>query len=396
MRGLRLQTGFATAEGTARYREMALGKGAVPDHFRTVRALSLSSLGVGTYLGEADSATDRLVEEAVYESVVSGAVNVIDTAINYRMQKGERSIGRALDRLAADGSVGREELFIATKNGYLTSDGDQPRDFWRYVQEEYVRPGRLKVDDIAGEVHSMAPRFLQDQIGRSLRNLGLGCLDLVYLHNAAESWMAEIGYRRFLERVADAFALYESERSAGRLRWYGVASWSCFRVPRGEPEYASLDDLVEVAKNVGGDGHGFRFIELPFNPGMSEALTAKTQRIADEPLTAFEAAQRLGLGVFTSAPLGEGRLLKHPRVPELEGSRALSLLQFARSAHPAVVAPLVGQKDPAHVRENLGIARVRPLDGAGFEERYGALLREGGEAEVEDESGDGDADGRRS
>lgn len=346
----------------------------VPEHFRSVSSLSLTSLGVGTYLGEADSATDKLVEDAVFESVASGAVNVIDTAINYRMQKAERSVGRALGRLKAERSIGREQVFLATKNGYLTSDGDVSKDFWRYVQEEYIRPGRLKVDEIAGEVHSMAPKFLRDQLGRSLSNLGLECVDLVYLHNAAESWLQEIGYRRFLERVADVFSLYERERQEGRLRYYGLASWTSFRVPRGDPHYTSLDDIVEVAKNAGGDDHGFRFIELPFNPGMSEALTAKTQRIADEPLTTFEAARRLGLSIFTSAPFGEGRMLNHKRVPELDGSRALSLLQFARSAHPAVVGPLVGQKDPLHVRENISIGRIPPLSEAEFLERYGELL----------------------
>ena len=369
--------GSATAEGTLRYREAAVKNGVDPGHFRSVHSLSLSSLGVGTYLGDTDSITDRLVEEAVRDSVLSGAVNVIDTAINYRMQKGERSVGRALERLSAEGSVGRERLFIATKNGYLSSDGDLTKDFWKYIQEEYIRPGKLKVDEIAGEVHSMAPKFLLDQLARSRRNLGLECIDLVYLHNAAESWIPEIGYRRFLERVADVFALYEKERSEGRMRYYGIASWTCFRVPRGDPEYASLDDLVEVAKNAGGEDHGLRFIELPFNPGMSEALSAKSQRIADEPLTAFEAAEKLGLGVFTSAPLGEGRMLKHTRVPELDGSKALSLLQFARSAHPAVVAPLVGQKDPEHVRENVRIGRIPPLTGAEFAKTYGAILEKG-------------------
>ena len=263
---------------------------------------------------------------------------------------------------------------MATKNGYLASDGDMPKDFWRYVQEEYIRPGRLKVEEIAGEVHSMAPKFLLDQFGRSLKNLGLDCVDLLYLHNAAESWMPEIGYRRFLERVADVFSLYEKERREGRLRYYGMASWNCFRVPRGDPEYASLDDLVEVAKNAAGEDHGFRFIQLPFNPAMSEALSSKSQRIADEPLTALEAAQKLGLGVFTSAPLGEGRMLKHTRVPELEGSKSLSLLQFARSAHPAILAPLIGHKDPEHVRENLRIAEIPPLKQEEFLETYGGLL----------------------
>lgn len=371
------QAGFATVEGTLRYRDMGVKKGMDPRHFHSFLSLSIASLGAGTYLGEADSLTDRLVEEAVYESVASGGVNVIDTAINYRMQKAERSIGRTLERLTNEGLVKRDELFIATKNGYLTSDGDLPKDFWRYVQEEYIRAGKLKVDEIAGEVHSMAPRFLLDQLERSLENLGVECIDLVYLHNAAESWIPEIGYRRFLERVADVFSLYEKKRSEGKLRYYGFASWTCFRVPRGEPEHASLDDLVEVAKNVGGAEHGFRFIQLPFNPAMSEALSAKNQRIADEPLTTFEAAQKLGLGVFTSAPFAEGRLLNHTRVPELEGSRALSLLQFARSAHPAVIAPLVGQKDPAHVRENIRIGRIPPLTEEGFAVRYGTLLGKG-------------------
>ena len=91
--------------------------------------MSISSLGAGTYLGNADSLTDRLVEEAVYESVVSGAVNVIDTAINYRMQKAERSMGRALERLAKKDRRRERNSSYATKNGYLTSDGDRPRTF---------------------------------------------------------------------------------------------------------------------------------------------------------------------------------------------------------------------------------------------------------------------------
>lgn len=372
-----MQTGHATTEGTAKYRERAIKSGMQPGHFRSFQSLSMSSLGAGTYLGDTDPMTDTKVEEAVYESVTSGAVNIVDTAINYRMQKAERSIGRALTRLTGEGLVGRDEIFVATKNGYLTSDGDVPKDFWKYVQEEYVRPGKLKVDEISGEVHSMAPRFLHDQIGRSLKNLGLECVDLVYLHNAAEAWLSEIGYRRFLERVSDVFALYEKERSEGRLRYYGFASWSSLRVHRGDPEYVSLDDLVEVAKNIGGDEHAFKFIELPFNPAMSEALSAKNQRIADEPLTTFEAARKLGLGVFTSAPLGQGRLLNHKKLPELEGSKALSLLQFARSANPAVIAPLVGQKEPEHVRENVGIGRIPPLDEARFRETYGQLLERG-------------------
>jgi aryl-alcohol dehydrogenase-like predicted oxidoreductase len=369
--------GRATTAGTERYSQWAQSeKGVDPRHFRTFDSLKLSSLGVGTYLGEADSETDRLVEEATHESVLSGAVNVIDTAINYRMQRAERSIGRAIGRIVHEGSIGRDSLFICTKNGYLTSDADIPVDFWSYIQRELVKPGKLKIDEIAGEVHSMSLPFLRDQFERSLGNLGLESLDVIYLHNAAESWLPEIGYRRFLERLGDVFSYYEKERARGRLRYYGIASWSCFRVPKGEPEWLNLDDVVDVAKNAEQDGrrHGFRFIQVPFNPAMNEALVLKNQRIADDPLTTLEAASRLDLAVFTSAPFGQGRLLSHPRVPPLEGSKALSLLQFSRSAAPAIIAPLVGQKDQAHVKENIRIAKIPPLTEPEFADTYGSLV----------------------
>ena len=101
-------------------------------------------MGAGTYLGEVDAETDRLMEESLYRSVASGSINVIDTAINYRQQKSERSVARALGKLVADGTADRESLFICTKNGYLTSDGDLTSDFWSYIQTELIRKGKLK------------------------------------------------------------------------------------------------------------------------------------------------------------------------------------------------------------------------------------------------------------
>jgi len=368
--------GHATHDGTSRFAEWAVGKkGVNRSHFREFCGLRLSSLGIGTYLGDVDAETDGLVEDAVFRSVSSGAVNVIDTAINYRLQRAERSVGRAVARLAGDEGIegGREALFVCTKNGYLTSDGELSTDFRTYIRDEYVKPGKLKPEEIAGEAHSMAVPFLREQLNRSTANLGLECIDVLYLHNAAESWLADMGYRRFIEKLGEVFSLYEEERKRGRILYYGMATWSCLRVKEGEAEHVNLDDVVDAAKGVGGEEHGFRFVQLPFNVAMNEALTQKNQRIADEPLTTFEAAKRLGVGVFTSVPLSQARLLSHTRVPELEGSKALSLIQFARSAHPAVVAPLIGQKNPEHVKENLRIAMMPPLSESEFRETYNCL-----------------------
>ena len=75
------------------------------------------------------------MENAVYESIKSGAVNVIDTAINYRAMKSEKSIGRALSRLIKEDIISRDQVFICTKNGYITNDGDYPGiDVMEYMQ----------------------------------------------------------------------------------------------------------------------------------------------------------------------------------------------------------------------------------------------------------------------
>ena len=75
--------GYATSEGTGGF---AASSPAGRSNYRTFGSLTLSSVGMGTYLGESDDATDAAVEGAVAESVRRG-VNVLDTAINYRSRR---------------------------------------------------------------------------------------------------------------------------------------------------------------------------------------------------------------------------------------------------------------------------------------------------------------------
>src|SRR5437879_9440302 len=84
---------FATPEGTRRYAQRFAGS-AVPGHFREQQRLLLSSIGIGTYLGEPDARTDQAYTDAAI-AAVTGGINVIDSAINYRFQRSERSIGAA-------------------------------------------------------------------------------------------------------------------------------------------------------------------------------------------------------------------------------------------------------------------------------------------------------------
>ena len=71
-------------------------------HFRQFEGLHISSIGLGTYLGEHDAQTDARYREAIVRAIELGC-NLIDTAINYRYQQSERTIGRALATLLEGG-----------------------------------------------------------------------------------------------------------------------------------------------------------------------------------------------------------------------------------------------------------------------------------------------------
>ena len=224
--------GFATAEGTERYRRRfpQLEKAG---HFRRLQQvpgageLWLPSIGLGTYLGEPDEATDQRYTEAIAEALRSG-INLLDTAINYRHQRSERNIGHALAKLM-DAGIRRDEVVVCTKTGYLSFDGDMPADPRAYFMKEYVEPGTLKPQEVAGGMHCMAPRYLADQIERSRHNLGLETIDLFYVHNP-ESQLGEVPREEFRKRLKSAFEMLEKAVKDGAIRLYGTATWNAYRV----------------------------------------------------------------------------------------------------------------------------------------------------------------------
>src|SRR5712664_2392694 len=227
----------ATLEGTTRYRER-FNNQAAENHFRLEQNLWVSSIGIGTYLGNADQATDNAYREAVVRAVELGA-NVIDTAANYRFQRSERAIGNALQKLTSDRGFARDEIVVCTKGGYLPFDGAPPRDVRRYVEETFVQPGIASFEDIVGGSHCMTPSYLQNQLEQSLRNMNLDCVDVYYIHNP-ESQLGSVPEEEFYARLRAAFESLEQSRTRGQLKFYGVATWTGFRVPAGSRDYHLL------------------------------------------------------------------------------------------------------------------------------------------------------------
>jgi aryl-alcohol dehydrogenase-like predicted oxidoreductase len=365
--------GHATPEGTERYRRR-FSQLAAEGHFRLHDGLWLSSIGLGTYLGEADGATDNAYEEAALVALASGC-NVFDTAINYRHQRSERALGRALERAVSEGLAARDEIFVATKGGFLPFDGSVPADPSRFLRVTFVDSGLLDESELVAGCHGLAATFLASQLRGSLANLGLETLDLYYLHNP-ETQLQAVSPQTVASRLRAAFAELEARAEEGRIMGYGVATWSALRVLPRTRDYLSLEQLASLAREASGSGPcRLRAAQLPLNLAMPEALIQPTQEIADVAVPALVSARKLGLAAFASASILQGRLAGGlpPEIvqafPGLE-SDAQRALQFTRSA-PGVTVALVGMSRSEHVRENLALARTEPAPHEAFRKLFG-------------------------
>ncbi|MGB6484514.1 MAG: aldo/keto reductase [Candidatus Acidiferrales bacterium] len=355
-----LTPGFATLDGTRRFaaRFEAL---AAAGHFRERQGLIVSSIGIGTYLGEPDAATDMDYREAIV-AAVWGGVNVIDSAINYRMQRSERSVGAALRTLSTAGFA-RDGVVVCTKAGFLTPDGEMPADPNAYFYREFISKEILSVDDIAAGCHCIAPRYIEDQIERSRRNLGLSCIDVFYLHNP-ETQLSEVSRDVLHGRIAAAFEVLESAVAAGKIRAYGLATWNAFRDDPRAQGYLSLEAICGLASQVAGNEHHFRFVQLPFNIAMPEALIRPNQIVGGKTVSTIQAARELGIALVASASLLQTHLVGKisPSIHTALGLRndIECALQFVRSA-PGISTALVGMKRVDHVKANLKLAGIPPV-----------------------------------
>ncbi|MFQ5793413.1 MAG: aldo/keto reductase, partial [Acidobacteriota bacterium] len=311
-----------------------------------------------------DEETDELYLQAIVCAVDSGC-NVLDTAINYRCQRSERNIGEALRELARKG-IGREQVVVATKGGFVPFQGAPPANVDDYVEKTFFSTGVLSPQDVVSGrhgSHAMTPGYLENQLEQSRSNLGLDTIDVYYLHNP-EIQLGAIAREELMRRLRAAFGVLEEAADKGRICFYGTATWSAYRRPQEAQDYLSMESLESLARDVAGDQHRFRFVQLPYSLAMTEAFTACNQVVRDRTVSAFQAAEELGLHIMSSASICQGRLTRG--LPDWFGTLfkgfstdAQRSIQFARST-PGLTTALVGMKQIQHVEENLAVAKVPP------------------------------------
>ena len=319
--------------------------------------LHVSRLGWGTNSGEVKNIVDLKYESAL-PSILESGINLIDTSPAYRCQRSQQALGKALRKAVSRGQIEREELVLVTQAGWLAFDRkeEEPEPFLR---KQILPELGLQESDFVGFAWSLHPDWIRYQYSLACRLLQVEACDVLLLSSP------EIGLRRrdrqlWREELRRAFVCCESLRAKGAIHCWGIASLDGFRVDPQANTLLDLQELLELAREVGGSSHGLRVLQLPFSLGQLDLLNAKQR--TGSLLQAIEAA---GLSVLGALPLGQGQLTAglpediHRVFGDLE-SDALRALEFARSA-PALTSTLVGMKSREHLDENLRLQKRPPL-----------------------------------
>ena len=295
----------ATPSGTRAYFERMKAKG-ITVQFGPLGATDLlvSRVGFGGYRIHEFEPDHR---EALREALVSGC-NLIDTSTNYGDGSSERLVGEVLNELFGKEQLRREEVVVVTKVGYV--QGENLTDAKARIAAGRPQPEMVEFQTDCW--HNISPAFLEEQITKSLQRLNLTTIDVLLLHNPEYYLKASGGREVYYQRIEKAFRHLESERSKGRIKYYGISS-NTFPEQESRSDFTSLAKVIEIAATIGKPSH-FAVIQMPFNLFESGAALVPNNNRE----TALEAAGKAKLAVLTNRPFNAfqtGRLMRLTSFP---------------------------------------------------------------------------------
>eukprot|EP00347_Sterkiella_histriomuscorum_P019348 403341986 len=369
--------GHCSEAGTDRfYRRSQSGENSQyevhPENFKHTynQGLKLSSIGYGTYMGDPDDLTDYKMYDSIKNSVISGGVNVIDTAPNYRYMKSEKTVGKALTTLDQKYGFKRDEIFVASKGGYIPEDAEKMQSQQDMIEHMLTELKVPEKDIVTESGHCLHPAFLKYSLEGSLERLNLDTLDLYYLHNPYEAQAPYNLDNVVFDRITKAFEFLEEQVQNGKIKNYGIATYSSLRVkPTENKMHLSIEKLHQIAEKIAGNEHHFKYVQVPINVMMPEAFVEAWQPHTDSKTLVqrqkilLQVCNDLQLNVISSQTLLQGYCARIPlsRSHNSVFNIPARHLQMIRSIpSKALKSSLVGMKEVEHVRGNLEVIK-KPL-----------------------------------
>jgi len=292
----------------------------------------LSPFGLGTRFGACDDLTDEKIAKLVRLALAIG-VNVFETSPGYRQGRSEQVLCRTLSNAVTQAMLRRDEICVINKVGCLDNG-------------------------TAG----ISPATIRTSLEDSLRSSQLDLFDVVLIRSPE---CFELTFDDWMPQFLEVCALLEEFRSKGKLRWYGLSSWSGFLRMKPHPLHLPLETIMMSVWRVLGAGHGFRFIQMPLSAEVPQAFNRKTQQLRDGAASVLRAAAELELSVLAVAPFQHGQLFNrypaHGVVQEPGANLSVPqwMVQFSRS-FPGVASCIVGTLNPEHLLELKALLELPP------------------------------------
>lgn len=346
------------------------------DFYVEFAGLTFSKLSLGTYAPEPYWEDNYLYsfKESVQAAIQNG-INVIDCASNYRYGQSEKEIKEALQELFTTNQVSREELILTNKGGFIQLQYPFPNNPYQWIEENILQKALATPEEIELDEHCMTPKFLEFSLNRSLENMGVEYFDIYFLHNLEFEKIGKTD-EEFYQKIKDVFRVFESFVASKKIKYYGVATWNGLLNDPSNAEFISLQKLLALAQEVGGDNHHFKFLQVPYNLAKTSALTLANQMGEDGTYyTLVNLAKKNGLGIMGSSSLLRMNLFKKqfkPEIsylldPQMQLTTNIQLaLQFVRSSR-GFITNIFGSKEPLHVKHNLEVANIPALSLAKFD-----------------------------
>jgi len=100
----------------------------------------------------------------------------------------------------------------------------------REAIEKFIKEDGIPESEFTRESgHCLHPKFLQKQLDDTLERLNLECLDVYYLQNVYEAQGPFNTDNVIMDRIKAAFEFMEEKVAEGKIKSYGMATYSCFR-----------------------------------------------------------------------------------------------------------------------------------------------------------------------
>ena len=303
-------------------------------------AVALGTWAIGGWMW---GGTDEKDAVAAIQAAIDEGITLIDTAPIYGFGRSEELVGRAI-------AGRRDKVVLATKCGMVW---DRERgDFFFYSDEEGPKGGPA----MAKVYKYLGPESIRVEIERSLRRLGVDCIDLYQTH-----WQdSTTPIHATMETLLDL-------KAEGKIRAIGVCNASVEQIEEyrrvgpldaDQEKYSMLDRQCEATHVATCRRNGMAF--LAYSPLALGLLTGKIT--PDRKFRPGDLRQKNPRFTAKNLLLVQ-EMLQAMRAVAEKHRITFAQLAIAWTIHqPGVTHALVGARSPKHAVENAAAGRVR-LDG---------------------------------